>query len=109
MMSDVRQGFLGAFGDFAEQESVKTNHLYCLSLFFIQRSQRLLNDTRPFWKSQSSPRDVRAIGFGDLNLGGLATVIEVPQRQILSAAQTSMVGVLEYPRSRAAFGWVELV
>ena len=42
-------------------------------------------------------------------LGCLVTVVEIPERKVLPAAQTSVVGILEYPGFRAALGGVELI
>ena len=39
----------------------------------------------------------------------LVTVIEIPERKVLPAAQTSVVGILEDPGFRAALGRVELI
>src|SRR5262245_34763370 len=107
-MPNVRQRFLRAFGNFAEQESLEARHFKCLSLFFVQRRQPLLNDLPPFLKRQSPPRQVHPIRLNDLALRSLAPVIEIPERQILPAAETAVVGVLKYPYSRTALGRIKL-
>ena len=50
-----------------------------------------------------------AIRFGDFSLSSLMPLVEVPERQILPAAQTPMVGILENPCSRTALDGIELV
>src|SRR5262249_25064256 len=95
--------------NFAEQKSLKTGQLYRLSLFFVQCCQALLDNSSPFLKRQPSPRGVHVIGFDDLNLGRLVPVIKAPECQILPAAETPMIGILENPGFRAALARVKSV
>ncbi len=46
--------------------------------------------------------------FRDFALADLAPVIETPERKVLPAAQAPVVGILQKPRFRTAFGGVEL-
>src|SRR5215831_12790417 len=103
MVPNVGQRLLRTLGDFAEQKPLKTCQLNCLSLLLVQGCQSLLNDSPPFLKSQTSPRGIHTIRFDHLKLSGLVPVIEIPQCQILSAAQASVISVLENPRFGGAF------
>src|SRR6516225_1591136 len=106
MVADVGQRLLGAFGNFAEQKPVEASQFYCFSLFLIQGCQALFNDSPPFLRSQTSPRDTDRVAFRDITFGNLLPVIEIPQSEVLPAAQTSVVDVLENPRFQATLGRV---
>src|SRR5215469_6612730 len=108
MVPDVGQRLLRALGNFAEQKPLEASQFDRFSLFLSQRCQPLLDDSPPFLKRQTSPRDTDGIGFRDLTFGNLLPVIEIPERKVLPAAQTSVVDVLENPRLQAALGRVEL-
>lgn len=108
MMPNIGQRLLRAFGNLAKQEALETGQLDGLSLLLIQSCQALLNDSSPFLKRQPSPGKIHAVRFHNVELGGLMPVVEIPQREVLATAETPVVGILEYPRFRAALGRIEL-
>src|SRR6516165_10648600 len=108
MVPHVGQRFLRAFGNFTKQESLETNQFERLSLLLIQSRQALLNQSPPFLKGQASPRNIHGIAFRDFALADLVPVIETPERKVLPAVQAPVVGILQNPRFRTAFGGVKL-
>jgi hypothetical protein len=59
-------------------------------------------------KRQAPPRNIRGIAFRDFALADLVPVIETPERKVLPATQAPVVGILQNPRFRTAFGGVKL-
>src|SRR5579864_2514692 len=108
MVPHVGQRLLRAFGNFTEQESLETNQFERLSLLLIQGCQALLDDSPPFLERQAPPRNIQGITFRDFVLADLVPVIETPERKVLPAAQAPVVGILQNPRFRTAFGRVKL-
>ena len=91
MVPDVGQRLLRAFGNFAEQKPVEAGQFDCFSLFLIQRCQAFFNDSPPFLRRQTSPRDTDRVGFRDLTFGNLLPLIEIPESEVLPAAQNIAV------------------
>src|SRR5215471_7140867 len=108
MVSYVGQRFIRTFGNFTEQEPLETNQFERLSLLIIQSRQALLNHSPPFLNRQAPPRNIHGIAFRDFALADLVPVIETPERKVLPAAQAPVVGILQNPRFRTAFGGVKL-
>src|SRR5678815_2227870 len=94
MMADIGQRFLRAFGNFAEQKTLEAGEFDYLPLILVQGSEPIFQDSPPFLKGQTSPRTSQGIGFGRFPFRRLVTIIKIPQREILPAVETSMVGVL---------------
>jgi hypothetical protein len=70
--------------------------------------QALLDDSPPFLKRQAPPRNIRGNGFRHFAFADLVTIIETPERKVLPAAQAPVVGILQNPSFRTAFGRVKL-
>src|SRR5215472_4489220 len=61
-----------------------------------------------FVEREAPPVNNDGFEFRDFALADLAPVIETPEREVLTAAQAPVVGILEKPGLRTAFGGVKL-
>jgi hypothetical protein len=109
MVADIGQRFLRAFGNFAEQQALEAGEFEYLPLILVQGSEPIFQDSPPFLERQTSPRAIQGIGFGRFQFRRLVPVVKIPQREILPAVQTSMVGVLKNPGLDASPCRIELV